>query len=110
MPPEGIVIRSAGDHRVNGKSRAEARGVFREDNMDGSGDAASLGVVDAVPWGVRRIANHNTTECIFAEFPMQLVGHLREDGAPEDAELGCVWHRRRKESDGRPPVRPTERL
>jgi hypothetical protein len=36
----------------------------------------------------------------FAEFPTQLVGHVGEDGAPEDVELECVWHRRRKESEG----------
>jgi hypothetical protein len=96
----GIVIRSVGDHRVNGEARAEAHGVFMKYNMDGSGDAASLGTVDAVPWGVRRIANHDTTERFFAEFPTQLVGNLGEDGAPEDAEHGCVWHRRRKQSEG----------
>jgi hypothetical protein len=67
--------------------------------MDGSGDAASFGVVDAVPWGVRGIANHDATERFFAEFPTQLDRHLGEGGAPEDAELGCVWHRRRKESE-----------
>jgi hypothetical protein len=68
--------------------------------MDGSGDAASLGIVDAVPWGVSRIANHDATKSFFAEFPTQLVGHFGEDGAPEDAELERVMHRRRKESEG----------
>jgi hypothetical protein len=64
--------------------------VFLEDDMDESGDAASLGVVDAVPWGVNRTADHDTTKYFFAEFPTQLVGHFGEDGAPEDAELGRV--------------------
>jgi hypothetical protein len=63
-----------------------------EDNMDERDDAASLGVVDAVPWGITRIANHDATKCFFAEFPTQLVGHFAEDGAPEDVELGCDWH------------------
>jgi hypothetical protein len=48
--------------------RAETRGVFLEDDMDGSGDAASLGVVDAVPKGVRLTTNHDTTERVLAEF------------------------------------------
>jgi hypothetical protein len=71
-----------------------------EDGMDGSGDAASLGVVDAVPWGVTRIANYDATKRFFIEFPTQLVGHFGEENAPEDTELGCVWHRRRKEREG----------
>jgi hypothetical protein len=44
-----LVIRTVGDGRVDGEARAEARSVFLEDNMDGSGDAASFGVVHAVP-------------------------------------------------------------
>jgi hypothetical protein len=71
-----------------------------EDNMDERDDAASLGVVDAVPWGITRIANHDATKRLFAEFPTQVVGHFGEGGAPEDVELGCVRHRRRKESEG----------
>jgi hypothetical protein len=62
-------------------------------------DSASLGVVDAVPWGVRRVANHDTTIRLIAEFPTQLVGHIGEDGAPEDVELGDSWRRRRQESE-----------
>jgi hypothetical protein len=88
----GVVIRRVGDHQVYGEARAEARGVFVEDNMDGGGDATSLGVVDAVSSGVKWIANHDSTERFFAEFSTQPVGHLGEDGAPEDAELGCVSH------------------
>jgi hypothetical protein len=68
--------------------------------MDGSVDAASLGVVYAVSWGVTRIADHDATKRFFAEFPTQLVGHGGENGAPEDAELGYVRHRGRKESEG----------
>jgi hypothetical protein len=68
--------------------------------MDGSGDAASFGVVHAVSWGVRWIANHDATKRFFAEFPTQLVGHFGEDGGPVDAELRCVMHRRRKKSEG----------
>ena len=67
--------------------------------MDGSGDAASLGIVHAVPGCVRGIANHDTMKLFLTEFPTQLVGHFGEDGAPEDAELGCVRHRRRKERE-----------
>jgi hypothetical protein len=67
------------DDRVDGEARAEARSVFLEDNMDGRGDAASFRVVHAVTWGVRRIANHDATKRLFAEFPTQLVGHLGED-------------------------------
>jgi hypothetical protein len=70
-----------------------------KNNMDGSGDAASLGVVDAVPWGVRWIANHDATKRFFAEFPTLIVGHFGEDGSPEDAKLGGVSRRRRKESE-----------
>jgi hypothetical protein len=36
------------DDRVDGELRAEAHSVFLEDNMDGSGDAASFGVAHAV--------------------------------------------------------------
>jgi hypothetical protein len=68
-------------------------------NMDLCSDAASLGVVDAVPWGVRRAANHDATKRFFAKFPTQLVGHLGEDVASEDAELGGVTRLRRKESE-----------
>jgi hypothetical protein len=64
--------------------------------MDGSGDAASLGVLYAVPWSVNRIVDHDATKRLFAEFPTQLVGNFGEDGAPDDAEHGRV--RRRKES------------
>jgi hypothetical protein len=70
-----------------------------EDNMDGSGDAASVGAVHAVPGCVREIANHDATKWFFTDFPTQLVGHFGEDGAPEDTELGCFRHRRRKESE-----------
>jgi hypothetical protein len=44
-----IVIRTVGDDQVDGESRAEARSGFLKDNMDRSGNAASLGVVHAVP-------------------------------------------------------------
>jgi hypothetical protein len=72
-----------------------------EGNMDGSGDATSLGVVDAVPGGVNRIASHDATKHFFAEYPTQLVGYLiGEDNAHEESELGCVRHQRRKESEG----------
>jgi hypothetical protein len=46
-----------------------------------------------------RVVNHDATKRFFAEFPTKLVGHLGEDGAPEDAELGGVGHRRRKKSE-----------
>jgi hypothetical protein len=95
-----LVIRGVCDDRVNGEARAEARGVFLEYDMDGSGDAASLGAVEAVLWGVSRIADADATKCFFAEFPTQLVGHFGEDGAPEDAELGRVTRRWRKEGEG----------
>jgi hypothetical protein len=85
---------------VDGEACAEARSVLLKDNMDGSGDAASLGIVHAVPGCVRGIANHDATKRFLAEFPTQLVGHFGEDGAPEDAELGCVRHQRRIESEG----------
>jgi hypothetical protein len=67
--------------------------------MDLSGVAASLGVVHVVTGCVKGIANHDATKRFFTEFPTQLIGHFGEDGAPEDAELGCVWHRRRKENE-----------
>jgi hypothetical protein len=46
-----------------------------------------------------RVANHDATKRFFAESTTQLVGHLRENSAPEDAELGGVGRRRRKESE-----------
>jgi hypothetical protein len=93
-------IRGVGDDRANGEACAESRRVFLEDNMDGSGDAASLRIVHSVPKCVRGIANHDATTRFLTEFPTQLVWHFGEDGAPEDAEFGCVRHRRRKESEG----------
>jgi hypothetical protein len=45
------------------------------------------------------IANHDVTKRFLTEFPTHIVTHFGEDGAPEDAELGCVRHRRRKESE-----------
>jgi hypothetical protein len=35
----------------------------------------------------------------FSEFPSQFVRYLGENGAPEYAELGVVWRRRRKGSE-----------
>jgi hypothetical protein len=67
--------------------------------MDGSGDAASFGAVRAVSLGITRVVNHDATKCFFPEFPTQLVGQFGEDGAPEDAEISSVTHRRRKESE-----------
>jgi hypothetical protein len=60
---------------------------------------ASHGVAHAVPGCVRVIANRDATKRFLTEFPTQLVGHFGKDNAPEDAELGCVRHRRRKESE-----------
>jgi hypothetical protein len=71
-----IVIRTVGDERVDGEACAEARSVFLEDNMDFSGNAASLGVVHAVPGCVREIVNHDATKRCLTEFPTQLVGHF----------------------------------
>jgi hypothetical protein len=89
----GFGIRGVGDDRVDGEACAEARSGFLKDNMSGSGDAASFRIVHAVPRCVRGIANHDATKRFLTEFPTQLVWHFGEDGAPEDAELGCVWHR-----------------
>jgi hypothetical protein len=55
--------------------------------MVGSGDAASLGIVHAVPGCVRGISNLDATKLFLTEFPTQLVGNFGEDGAPEDADL-----------------------
>jgi hypothetical protein len=93
-------IRGVGDDRVDGEACAEALSVFLKDHMDGSGDAASLRIVHVVPMCVKGIANHDATNRFLTEFPTQLVLHFGEDGAPEDAELGCVKHRRRKEGEG----------
>ena len=79
---------------------AEARGVFLKDNMDGSGDAACFRVVHTVPGCVSGEANHDATKRLLTEFPTQLVGHFGEDIPPEDAELGCVKNRGRKEYEG----------
>jgi hypothetical protein len=76
---------------------AEARGVFLKDNMDGSGDSAGFRVVNAVPGCVIGVADHDATKRLFTEFSTQFVRHLGEDGAPEDAKLGGVRHRRREE-------------
>jgi hypothetical protein len=46
------------------------------------------------------IAHHDATKRFLAEFPTQLVLHLGEESAPEDAELRGVRHRRRKECEG----------
>jgi hypothetical protein len=46
-----------------------------------------------------RVANHDAEKRFFTEFPTQLVWHFGENNAPEDAELGCVRHRRRKERE-----------
>ena len=89
-----------GDGRVDGELCAEARGVFLKDNMDGSGDAACFRVVHAVPGCVTGVADHDATKRLFTEISTEFVGHLGEDGAPEDAEPGCVRHRRRKEGEG----------
>jgi hypothetical protein len=35
----------------------------------------------------RRVANHDTTESLFAELAAQLIRNLCEDCATEDAEL-----------------------
>jgi hypothetical protein len=45
-----------------------------------------------------RVAKHDATKRVFAEFTTQFVGNLGKNGAPEDAELGGVGRRRRKES------------
>jgi hypothetical protein len=105
-----IGIRSVCDHRVYGESRAEARGVLLKDNMDRWSDAASLGVVDLLPWGVMRVADHDTTKRFFAEFPTELVGYLVKTMHPNTRNLeafGADDVRRVRET---PPVRPAERL
>ena len=96
----GYVCRRVGDDRVDGGLCVEALGVFLKDNMDGSGDATRFRVVDTVPGCVRGIAHHDAAKCFFTEFPTLFVGHLGENGAAEDAELGGVGHRRRKECEG----------
>jgi hypothetical protein len=96
----GFGIRGVGDDRVQGEACTEAWSVFLKDYMHGSGDAASLRIVHAEPMCVRGIASHDATKRFLTEFPTHLVWHFGEDGAPVDAELGCVRHRRRKESEG----------
>jgi hypothetical protein len=78
----------------------EAWGVFLKGNMDGSGDATRVRVVDTVPGCVKGIGHHDAAKCFVTEFPTLYVGHLGENGAAEDAELGGVGHRRRKECEG----------
>jgi hypothetical protein len=65
-----LVIRTIRDGRIDGKARAEARGVFLEDDIDGSGGNTSFRDVHTVPWGVKRVANHDAAKRIFTEFPM----------------------------------------
>jgi hypothetical protein len=43
--------------------------------MDGNDDAASVGVVHAVPRGVTRVANHDAAKRFFAEFPGNWAWH-----------------------------------
>jgi hypothetical protein len=58
--------------------------------MDRCSDAAGLWVKDAVPWGVRRVAKHDTTKRFFLSFRRNLSGNFAKNGAPEDAELEGV--------------------
>jgi hypothetical protein len=46
-----------------------------------------------------RVANHDAAKRFFTKFPTQLVRHFGDESAPEDAELGCARHRRRKERE-----------
>jgi hypothetical protein len=78
--------------------------------MDGRRDAAGRGVVDAVPWAVMRVANHDVNKRVFAEFPRLHVGHFGEDNAPEDAEFKGVRGVDVSRVSGTPPERPTVRL
>mmetsp|Transcript_14020 Transcript_14020/g.24847 ORF Transcript_14020/g.24847 Transcript_14020/m.24847 type:complete len:207 (-) Transcript_14020:420-1040(-) len=73
--------------------------------MYGSGDATRFRIVDTIPGCVRGIAHHDAAKCFFTEFPTLFVGDLGENGAAEDAELGGVGHRRRKECEGDAPSR-----
>jgi hypothetical protein len=99
-------MQRVGDRRVNGEARAEARGVFLEDNMDGSGDAASLGVVDAVPCGVMRIANHDAGS---ASFRRNLSGTLAKTAHPMARNLDASGTDDARRVRGMPLVRPTKR-
>jgi hypothetical protein len=85
-----VNIRGIRDDIVNRETRAEARGVLMENNMDGGGDAAGFRVADAVARGVRRIANHDAPKRFFAESATQLVGNFGKNGAAGDPKLGGV--------------------
>jgi hypothetical protein len=107
----GLVIRGVCDDRVNAESRAEARGVFLEDDMDGSGDAASLGVVDAVRMGVSRIADHNATKRAFRRvFRRNLSGTLAKTAHPKTRNFDASGADDVRTVRGIPPVRLNERL
>jgi hypothetical protein len=105
-----LVIRTVRDGRVDGKSRAEARSVFLKDDMDGGGDTASFRVVHTVPWGVKRVANHDSAKRFSPSFRRSLSGTLAKTVHPKTRNLDASGTDDVRSVRGMPQVRPTERL
>jgi hypothetical protein len=73
---------------IDGHRGGKPLNVFLKRNMSRRGDASCSMVVDAIPHGVKRVADHDAAEGFLPKLPTELVGHIGKDSAPEDTELG----------------------
>jgi hypothetical protein len=63
------------------RERKETGNVFMKHNMHGRGNPLCIRVVDAIPRGVRWVADHDATKRFLPKFSTELVGYLGEESA-----------------------------